>query len=155
MKLAQVQYSSEIKMAITQLKQTQSNATAQAEFFSDFLDDFTVHPVKKDLVRYTNENAVKQSIKNLLFTNPGERVFNNNVGSNIRSILFEQMTPATEKVLENQIRTTIDNFEPRAKILDVTVTSNYDNNALTATIIFSLINSEQPITLELILDRIR
>lgn len=125
------------------------------EIFSDFLTDFDIHPVKKDVVRNTNEEAVKRSIKNLLLTNRGDRLFNPTLGSNIRSLLFELDTPATEQILQDYITTTIENYEPRALVSEVRVLSDDDNHTISATIVFSIINKQEPVILELILNRIR
>lgn len=127
----------------------------QTELYADFLTDFDMHPVKKDVVRYINENAVKQSIKNLILTNRGDRLFNNTLGCDIRSMLFEQMSASNDEVIMDLIRSTIENYEPRARIMDINVTSDYDTNTVNVTIVFSIINKQEPITLELILNRIR
>jgi phage baseplate assembly protein W len=126
----------------------------QQEVFSDFLNSFDVDTVKKDLYRLTNEDAVKASIRNILLTNVGERLYSN-VGSNIRSILFENFSPAMESVLADLIRTAIENYEKRARILDVLVNSSIDDHHISVTVVFSVINREEPLTFELILNRIR
>lgn len=126
----------------------------QQEVFSDFLNSFDVDMVKKDLYRLTNEDAVKASIRNILLTNVGERLYSN-VGSNIRSILFENFTPAMESVLADLIRTAIENYEKRARILDVFIDSSVDDHHISVTVVFSVINKEEPLTFELILNRIR
>jgi phage baseplate assembly protein W len=142
-------------MAIILRRDKQTPVSSQEEYFSDFLTDFDIHPIKKDLVRYTNEDAVKRSIKNLLLTNRGDRPFNNTLGSDLRSMLFEQATDSTSSTLEDLIRSTIDDYEPRAKVEDVSVDIDEDTNTMYATIVFSIINKQEPITLEIILDRIR
>ena len=142
-------------MAIVERKDLFTPLKQQPEYFSDFFTDLDIHPIKKDLVRHTNEEAVKTSIRNLLSTNRGDRLFNVTFGSDIRSMLFENFSPATEKVIEQHIRNTIDNYEPRARVDDVRVVSDDLNYTLTATIVFSIINKQEPITLELILNRIR
>lgn len=142
-------------MAIVRQVTQDTLQSKQQELFSDFLTDFDSHPVKKDLVRYTNENAVKQSIKSLVLTNRGERFFNYSLGCDVRSMLFEQLTPATERVVADLIKSTIENYEPRAKVMDVAASGDYDTGTVLVTIVFSIINKQEPITLELILDRIR
>ena len=69
--------------------------------FSDLDLNFTIHPVKKDINRYTNETAVINSIKNLILTNHYERLFQPNIGSNVRRLLFENMDTITATTLEN------------------------------------------------------
>jgi len=142
-------------MAVVVQRKNQTPRTQQPEYFSDFLSSFDVDPVKQDLYRVTNEEAVKSSIRNLLLTNTGDRLYDSKIGSNIRSILFENFSPAMDSVLEDLIRTTIENYEPRAKIEQIFVNSEVDEHYVAATIIFSIINKEQPITLELFLNRIR
>ena len=142
-------------MAFVLKKSIDTLISSQQEYYSDFLDDFMVHPVKKDLLRNTNEDAVKGSIRNLLLTNRGDRLYDSNIGSDIRKILFENFSPAMDSVLADLIRTTIENHEPRAKIIDIFVNSDVDSHYVVATLVFSVINKEEPITLELILNRIR
>jgi phage baseplate assembly protein W len=142
-------------MALVLQKTNTTPLKTQVEIFSDFFTDLDIHPVKKDFVRHTNEEAVKRSIKNLLLTNRGERLFNSDVGSDIRSLLFEQMSPATEQILEDFIRVTVDNHEPRAKIEEVQILTDQDTQTVYATISFSVINKQEPVVLELILNRIR
>jgi phage baseplate assembly protein W len=142
-------------MAIVRQTAQDTLQSKQPELFSDFLTDFDSHPVKKDLVKYTNENAVKQSIKSLVLTNRGERFFNYSLGCDVRTMLFEQLTPATELVVADLIKTTIENYEPRARVIDVAASGDYDTGTVFVTIVFSIINKQEPITLELILDRIR
>ena len=142
-------------MAIVVQRKSQTARALQVEYFSDFLSSFDVDPVKQDLYKVTNEEAVKSSIRNLLLTNTGDRIYDSKIGSNIRSILFENFSPAMDSVLEDLIRTTIENYEPRAKISQVFVNSEIDSHYIVATIVFSIINKEEPITLELFLNRIR
>jgi len=140
----------EIVLAIT--PQTRSN-----EIYSDFQSNLTVHPIKKDLTRLVDEDAVKRSIKNILLTNHYERPFRPRFGANLRKYLFENIDPVVTKHIENDILTAIENYEPRANIVDITVTSNPDNNAINVSIIFSTINSLQNVTLNTLitLDRVR
>lgn len=142
-------------MAIVLQKRSQTSRSIQPEHFSDFYSDFNIDLVKKDLSKNTNEESVKSSIRNLLLTNAGDRLYNSKLGSNIRSILFDNFSPATESILEDLIRVTVENYEPRAKIEEIYVNSEVDEHYVAVTIVFSIINKEQPITLELFLNRIR
>ena len=142
-------------MAVVKQRDTYTALKVQPELFSDFLSSFGTHSIKRDLLRNVNDEAVKTSIKNLLQTNRGERFFNTNIGSDIRSLLFEPNSPATAQVLEDLIRTMISNYEPRARVEDVRVTNDEEGHSMTATIIFSVINRETPIVLEVLLNRIR
>ena len=142
-------------MAIVVQKKAQTSLSIQPVYYSDFLSSFEIDPVKRDLNKVTNEEAIKTSIRNLLLTNTGDRLYNPKLGSNIRSILFENFSPAMDSVLADLIRTTIENYDPRAKIQEVFVNSEVDDHYVAVTLVFSIINIEQPITLELFLNRIR
>lgn len=142
-------------MALVEKRDLYRPSSVQPELFSDFLNDFDLHPIKKDLVRRTNEDAVKQSIRNIILTNTGERLYNPDFGSQISSLLFENFSETTQSSLKNVIETAIKNFEPRAKIEDVRVEGDIDSNSLIVAIVFSVINKEEPVTLQLILNRIR
>ncbi|NDB29850.1 baseplate wedge subunit [archaeon] len=123
--------------------------------YSDVYSNLDIELVKNDLLKLENEESVKNSIKNILLTDRGERFFNPTFGSDIRRMLFENFTPATEQILKDLIKTAIKNFEPRAEVLDVKVFGNPDENSVALTIIFSVINKSEPVTLELTLNRVR
>jgi len=129
--------------------------TNQSEFFSDLSTNFEEHPDTHDLMRLKNDEAVKRSIKNLILTNKYERPFQPNVGSNLRKYLFEDISPTTSLNLQNEIKTTIENYEPRASNIDVTVSPYIDENAYVVNILFYLINSSTPVSLNTILYRVR
>ena len=130
-------------------------AQQKKTFYSDFNTSFKRHPNTEDLSVTTNENAVKQSIKNLIMTDPYERPMQPRIGSRIRSLLFENMTPQAVSQCKTYIQETIKNHEPRAKLLNVDVTPDYDHNTLYATVIFTMINTSNPIELEVVLERLR
>ena len=123
--------------------------------FSDLDLNFKPHPVTGDLVRRFDDNAVKQAIKNLLMTQHYERPFHSELGSPIPAILFEPMTPITALMIRRAIIDLISNFEPRVNLLDVEVIPSPDNNAVYCTITFKIVNTERPLTLELMLERTR
>jgi len=125
------------------------------EFYSDFYTNFDKHPDKNDVLKYSNEESVKRAIRNILQTNRGERVFNPTFGSNIRKFLFENITPITESLIREQVETSINNFEPRAKLIDVIVSGYPDDNAYNITVVFSTLNTIDPIVLSVLLNRIR
>lgn len=128
---------------------------ASTVLYSDIPTNFDIHPIKQDLVLITNETAVKRSIRNLLLTDPYERFFNPGLGSGIRRILFENISQDTEFVLKEKIADTINNYEPRARLISITATGYPDDNAYEVTIVFSLVNSMSPITLDFVLRRVR
>ena len=123
--------------------------------YSDFLTNFNKHPDTGILSKNINENAVKRSIRNLILTNKGEALFNPNKGSDIRKLLFENMSDVTESLLKTYITDVIREFEPRCNLIDVIVVANYNNNLYNIAIVFQIINNNENITLTLQLDRIR
>jgi len=123
--------------------------------YRDFHKDMTQNPVSSDLAVKVDEEAVKESIKNLVLTDKGERLMQPLVGGNIRGMLFENNTPATLKIIEEQIRSTIEEYEPRAEVINVDVLSQIDTNTIRVTIYFYVNNSEQPISVSVFLERIR
>lgn len=123
--------------------------------FSDLDLNFTIHPVKKDINRHTNETAVVNSIKNLILTNHYERPFQPDIGSNVRRMLFENMDTITSTVLENEITQTIKNYEPRANVSRINVSPDYENNGFNVYMEFYVVNRTTPITINFFLERIR
>ena len=123
--------------------------------YSDLRFDLAVNPATDDLLLATNEVAIEQSIKNLLNTNRYERVFRPDVGSSIRSLLFENSGPQTAYNLRELIYETIINYEPRCNLMDVIVEDDSDRNQYNVYITFSAINAEEPVVLDLILSRVR
>lgn len=142
-------------MAIVIRKTKTTPLTTKPVIYSDFFSNLDTSTTKNDLLSYTNEDSVKRSIRNILLTDRGERFFNPTFGSDIRKMLFENFTPATEQVVADLIRTAVGNHEPRANIIDVNVSGNPDQNSMYINIVFSVINKAEPVTLELILNRIR
>ena len=123
--------------------------------FSDFNNSFAVHPVKKDLSLRTDVDAVKQSIKNLVLTNKGERLFDSGIGCDVRKSLFENFSAATVAVAKQTIVEVIEHYEPRCNLIDVRASSDENNNALMLTVVFSVINNSNVEELNLVLERIR
>jgi phage baseplate assembly protein W len=125
-----------------------SNLTlAKEEVYSDFNTSFAIHPIRHDMTRLTNEDAVKRSIKNILLTNRYERRFRPDFGSGLSRYLFEPLTPITLSLMKKEIEQTISTYEPRATILDVVVSAATDQNSVEVSITFSLINSLIPVVL--------
>jgi len=123
--------------------------------FSDLDLNFTAHPVTGDIIRRFDENAIKQSLKNLLMTRNFERPFHSEIGSPIRALLFEPAGPMFSVMLERSIIDVITNFEPRVEVIVVNVDDYTDANAVGVTIEFKIVNTERPITLDLALERTR
>lgn len=129
--------------------------TTKKEIYSDFYKDFTQNPVSLDLARKTNVEAVKESIKNLILTDQGERLFQPTLGTKVRALLFDNLTPDLIISIRELVKDTITNYEPRAELIDVDVTSAIDSNDVKITIIFTVINIEEPIALAVTLTRVR
>jgi len=123
--------------------------------FSDLDLNFTKHPVTRDITRRYDDNAIKQSIKNLLLTRNFERPFHSEIGSPIRAMLFELPGPMFTNMLQRAIIDVINNFEPRVEILDVRIDDSVDANSVYITLEFKIVNTERPITLDLALERTR
>lgn len=123
--------------------------------YSDFYTNFNVHPHNKQLAKYTNENSVKRSVRNLILTEPGERLFQPDIGCKIRSLLFENMNSVTALQLQNTIEETIKLHEKRARIISIEVIPNEDTHAYDVYIIFEVINSITPVALNITLYRAR
>lgn len=131
------------------------STTKKKEIYSDFRANFDVHPVKQDLVRLVNEDAVARSIRNILLTNVYERRRNPGFGAGLAAYLFENISKTTESNIKKAIEDAITNYEPRASLVHVHVSALPDKNAYTATIVFSVVNRLEPIQLDLLLERIR
>ena len=123
--------------------------------YSDFNTDFSRNAVTGQLNRKTNAEAVKQSIRNLLLTDRYERPFQPEIGSGLRGLLFENYGPGLELRAKKMIEEVFDNHEPRAELLRVDVGGNPDRNTLTFQIQFRIINTTEPETLDIILERTR
>ncbi|MBU46048.1 MAG: hypothetical protein CMD28_01330 [Flavobacteriales bacterium] len=112
--------------------------------FKDISLSFNPHPVTNDLTVIKNENAIKKSVRNLVQTIPGERFFNSILGTDIRSSLFDFVDFGTASVIEKQIQTTIENFEPRVENLNVEVFPRPDQNEFEVNIYFDIIGQQFP-----------
>jgi phage baseplate assembly protein W len=123
--------------------------------YQDFKKNLERSPVSNDLTVFKDEDAVKESIKNLILTDKGERLMQPNLGGNITAMLFENITPATLTLIEDQVRSTIDLHEPRAELEDVIVSTGADENSIQVRIIFYIKNVQQPISLDVFLERTR
>lgn len=123
--------------------------------FSDLSVNLDIHPIKGDLVLLSNVDSVKRSIKNLLFTEPFERPFNPSLGAGLKAYLFENFSADTQYIIREKIREVITNYEPRANLIEVIVKVSPDENSYLASIIFSINNNITPVTLDVVLRRVR
>lgn len=132
--------------------------------YSDLRKDMLINPVNKDVSRNTDEDSVKESIRNLILTANGERLFNPLIGSPIRKMLFDNILyPETKYIVQDIITTAINTYEPRCEVLSVDVelggepssSNDTSENTVTVTVTFKVINIQRPITLSVILNRVR
>jgi phage baseplate assembly protein W len=142
-------------MALIQRKDRTKFLRTTPVLFSDFTSNFIKDPDSKDVIKVTNEDSVKSSIRNIVLTDRTQRFFNAQFGCDIRKMLFENIEPTTEAAIKKLITNAIQNYEPRAELLDVVVSGIEDQNAYSITIVFNTINNVVPEKLELILTRVR
>lgn len=123
--------------------------------YSDFNIAFIAHPQTGDLVMVTGVNSVVQSVMNLCQLNHFEVPFHPEIGGNIRRLLFELADPVTASLLSEEIKNTINNFEPRAKVLSVDVITDAEGNGYDVTITFTVLGNSNPLTINFFLERLR
>ena len=110
--------------------------------FKDISMTFQANPLNNDLIAIKNENAIARSVKNIVFTLPGEKFFNPTFGSRISQTLFENIDDITASVIVDEIKESIRNYEPRVLLLDVQAFPNFDNNQFDVTIIYEIVGSD-------------
>jgi phage baseplate assembly protein W len=123
--------------------------------FRDLDLNFTVHPIRKDINVHKNEFAIINSVKNLILTNFYERPFQPQIGSSVRSLLFENIDTIIAAQLERAIEETILNYEPRVQISNIVAVARPDENRYSVQLEFFVINNSSPITIDFFLERIR
>tara|TARA_Y100000401_G_scaffold115656_1_gene119765 strand:+ start:34 stop:435 length:402 start_codon:yes stop_codon:yes gene_type:complete len=112
--------------------------------FKDISFSFSPHPVTKDLPVLINERAIIRSVRNLVETIPTERFFNSLLGTDIRGSVFENFSRNTATIIDDQIRETVNNFEPRVDNVRTEVDSSPDTNTLSIKVIFDIVGLETP-----------
>ncbi len=120
------------------------SVTRKTRAFKDISLSFSPHPVTKDLPVLSNERAIVRSVRNLVETIPTERFFNSLLGTDIRDSLFKNFTSATVTIIEDQIRQTIANFEPRVSNLNVEVDAIPDGNEINVKVLFDITGLDVP-----------
>lgn len=123
--------------------------------YSDLDLDFQINPITGDINKKNGTDAVKRSIRNLIFTNYYERPFKSNLGSDVPRLLFDNVDVMTASFIEDAIIRLINKFEPRARLNSVRVTADYDNNGFGVEVQYTVVNTETPATFNLFLERIR
>ena len=135
---------------------TQTNQSQRsARIYQDLNLDFQINSATKDIQKLTDIEAVKRSVRNLINLNHYEKPFHPEIGSNLRAMLFENMTPQMNALISKQIEQLIQNYEPRARLIQVRTLPLFDRNAYAVTINFQVVNSPEPVVVEQLLERLR
>ena len=100
---------------------------------------FEVNPINADIIGVKNDTAISRSIRNLILTVPGERFFNEELGSDVSKVLFDTVDDISSSVIKDEIEQSIIRFEPRVKLDDVKVKPDYDNNEFNVTITYDIV----------------
>ena len=117
----------------------------KSKAFKDISLSFDPHPVTKDFPILANERAITRSVRNLVETIPTERFFDSNLGTNIRELLFENMSASSVMIIEDMVRNTIRNYEPRVGDIGVEVDAVPDDNSVNVRVLFEIIGLEAPL----------
>ena len=112
--------------------------------FKDISMTFQSNPLNDDLIAIKNENAIARSLRNIVYTLPGEKFFNQSFGSRITESLFENIDEITATIIVDEIRESINIYEPRVKLIDVKAFPDYENNGFDVIIIYDIVGSEVP-----------
>lgn len=112
--------------------------------FKDISMTFQSNPLNSDLIALRNENAIARSIRNIVFTLPGEKFFDPDFGSNISQSLFENIDDISASIIVDEIRQSINNYEPRVRLINVEAFPDYDNNSFDVVIVYEVIGADIP-----------
>jgi len=112
--------------------------------FKDISMSFQVNPLNLDLIALKNETAIARSVRNIVFTLPGEKFFDSNFGSRISNSLFENVDEISASIIRDEIRNSITNYEPRVELIDVQTTPDYDNASFDVLIQYRIIGADVP-----------
>lgn len=123
--------------------------------FTDIDLTFSPHPNTGDLLVKTDEMAIKNAVKNLILTRHYERPFHSEIGSSISGLLFELPTLGLEAMIQEEIKNTIESFEPRVVLMSIDVRFNPDNYKILIEIIFRIVNTQTPFTVQFTLNKTR
>ena len=135
---------------------TQTNeSTRSSKIFKDLNLDFQQNTATKDIQKITDVESVKRSVRNLISTNHYEKPFHPEIGSNLRGMLFELMTPQMNHVITKQIENLINNYEPRCRLVQVHTQPMFDRNGYSVQISFYVQNHQNPVVVDSFLERLR
>ena len=112
--------------------------------FKDISMSFETNPLNDDLVSLSDTSAIARSIRNIVFTSPGEKFFNPDFGSRISESLFENVDNVSALAIEDEIKSSIINFEPRVNLLNTNVVPNPDDNEMNVTIEYEIVGIDIP-----------
>ena len=112
--------------------------------FKDISMTFQSNPLNDDLIALKNENAIARSIRNIVFTLPGEKFFNSSFGSRITESLFDNIDDITATIIVDEIRESIETYEDRVQLIDVLADPNFENNGFDVTITYEIIGRNVP-----------
>ena len=115
-----------------------------SQSFKDISMSFETNPLNDDLIALKNSSAIARSIRNIVFTQPGEKFFNPEFGSRVSESLFEIVDQVSTIAIRDEIRSSIVNYEPRVKLLDVVVIPNVDDNEMNVTVKYKIIGIDIP-----------
>ena len=135
---------------------TQTNeSTRSSRIFKDLNLDFQQNTATKDIQKIKDIEAVKRSVRNLINTNHYEKPFHPEIGSNLRAMLFELMSPQMNHLISKQIENLIINYEPRCNLVEVFAQPMFDRNGYSVQISFMVNNHQEPVIVESFLERLR
>ena len=112
--------------------------------FKDLSASFQTSPLNNDLIALKNESAIARSVRNLVLTGQGERPFQPILGTGVSRLLFENMDKLTASAIRSEIRTTIENYEPRVEINEIIVEADFERNAFDVTLQYFIIGMDVP-----------
>jgi len=135
---------------------TQTNESKRSSrIYKDLNLGFQQNTATKDIQKLTDVEAVKRSVRNLINTNHYEKPFHPEIGSNLRAMLFENITPQMNHIISKNIELLIRNYEPRCRLVQVNTQPMFDRNGYSCQISFYVINHPEPVTVESFLERLR
>ena len=112
--------------------------------FKDLSASFQTNPLSNDLIALKNESAIARSVRNLVLTGQGERTFQPVLGTGVSRLLFENMDKLTASAIRSELRTTIENYEPRVEINEIIVEADFERNAFDVTLQYFIIGMDVP-----------
>ena len=135
------------------LKNIGGSNLKRSRSFKDFSINFSKNPFTDDLSIVNNDNSIKQAVKNIILTSPGEKPFQPLVGSSVNRLLFEPLDAFTADTIAEEITTTINQFEPRVQLTNVDVTPIFESNKLNVSLEYKIVGLPIVETIEFVLQR--